>query len=143
MRKFCVSEWIYILLFAWMSRNWLLETGAISEVLMTATEFLDIQATIQCRNTLKRYSGMKLINKYSQHRSIILPVWPYAWVFVYELSGCELESCCCQLNFRYRACFEQGVIWHSDYYRVKIHSETITTLLKLICPKRLFYWHFS
>ena len=31
------------------------------------------------------------------------------WVFVYELSGCGFESRCCHLNFRYHACFEQGV----------------------------------
>ena len=28
------------------------------------------------------------------------------------------------LNLRYRACFEQGVPWHSGIYRVWIHSET-------------------
>ena len=26
-----------------------------------------------------------------------------------QLSGCGFESRCCQLNFRYGACFEQGV----------------------------------
>ena len=29
--------------------------------------------------------------------------------FVYELSGCGLESSCCHLNFKFRACFGQGV----------------------------------
>ena len=28
---------------------------------------------------------------------------------IYELSGCGFESRCCHLNFRYSACFEQGV----------------------------------
>ena len=28
------------------------------------------------------------------------------------------------LNFRFPACFEQGVLWHSGNYRVWIHSET-------------------
>ena len=40
--------------------------------------------------------------------------------------NCMLLSCharvsqshCCHLNFRYRAWFEQGVTWHSGYYRV-------------------------
>ena len=32
------------------------------------------------------------------------------WVFVYELSGCGFKSRCCHLNFRYRVCFEQGVL---------------------------------
>ena len=27
--------------------------------------------------------------------SIIWSVWPNGWVFVYELSGCGFESCCC------------------------------------------------
>ena len=35
------------------------------------------------------------------------------WVFIYELSGCGFEFCCCHLNFRYGACFEHGVPWYS------------------------------
>ena len=65
-------------------------------------------------------------DKYSQHSSIIWPVWLNGWVFVYELSGCGFESSCSHLNFRFRACFEQGVPWHSGNYRVWIHSETRT-----------------
>ena len=30
------------------------------------------------------------------------------------------------LNFRYCACFEKGVSWHSGNYRVRIHFETCT-----------------
>ena len=45
-------------------------------------------------------------------------------MFVYEPSGCGFESSCSHLNFRFRACFEQGVPWHSGNYRVWIHSET-------------------
>ena len=44
--------------------------------------FLDIQATIECGFTLKRvrdkiitYSQMHRTDKYSQHSSIIWPVW--------------------------------------------------------------------
>ena len=47
-------------------------------------------------------------------------------MFVYELSGCGFASSCSNLNFRFRACFEQGVPWHSGNYRVWIHSETRT-----------------
>ena len=36
------------------------------------------------------------------------------------------KSLCSDLNFRYRACFEQGFPWHSGNYRVLIHSETRT-----------------
>ena len=43
-----------------------------------------------------------------------------------KLSGCGFESCCNHLNFRYGACFEQWVSWHSGNYRVWIHSKTRT-----------------
>ena len=48
------------------------------------------------------------------------------WMFVYKLSGSGFESICSHLNFSFRACFEQGVPWHSGKYRVQIHSETYT-----------------
>ena len=41
-----------------------------------------------------------------------------------EISGSGFESSCSHLNFRFHACFEQGVPWHSGNYRVWIHSET-------------------
>ena len=63
-------------------------------------------------------SQMDRTDKYSQHSSIIWPIWLNGWVFVYELSGCGLKSRCSHLNFRYRACFEQGVPWHSGNYRL-------------------------
>ena len=68
-----------------MSRNSLLEAGAKSEGEAPASskEFLDIQATIECGFTLKRlrdmtrtYSQMHRTDKYSEHSSIIWPVWP-------------------------------------------------------------------
>ena len=46
------------------------------------------------------------------------------WVFNHKLSGCGFESSCSHLNFRFRAFFEKGVPWHSDNYRVWVHSET-------------------
>ena len=51
------------------------------------------------------------------------PVWLNGWVFVYELSGSAFESSCSHLNFRFCACFEQGVPWHLGNYRKWIHSE--------------------
>ena len=49
---------------------------------VSSKEFLDIQATIECRFTLKlvrdmiiTYSQMHRTNKCSQHSSIIWPVW--------------------------------------------------------------------
>ena len=61
------------------------------------------------------------------------------WVFICELSGSGFESSCSHLTFRFRACFEQGVSWHSGNYRVWIHSGTHTwhdknIQLKFICP---------
>ena len=56
-----------------------------------------------------------------QNRSL-----PYDYQFVCELSSCGFESRCSHLNFRYHACFEQGVPWHSDKYGVWIHSGTCT-----------------
>ena len=49
------------------------------------------------------------------------------------------------LNFRFRACFEQGVPWYSGNYRVWIHSETCTWHDKniqsvLISPLNLQIW---
>ena len=35
----------------------------------------------------------------------------------------NVESSCSHFTFRFRACFEQGVPWHSGNYRVWIHSE--------------------
>ena len=62
-----------------MSRNSLLEAGAKSEDEVTATECVDKE----CGFTLKRvrdktrtYSQMHRTDKYSEHSSIIWPVWP-------------------------------------------------------------------
>ena len=51
------------------------------------------------------------------------PIWLNGLVFIYELSGCVFESSCRHLNFRFRACFEQGVPWDSGNYGVWIHSK--------------------
>ena len=38
--------------------------------------------------------------KYSQHSSIIWPVWLNGWLFVYDLGGCGFEPRCCQLKLQ-------------------------------------------
>ena len=88
------------------------------------------QVTKECGFTLKRVrdmirtcSQMHYTDKYSQHSSIIWPVWLNGWVFVYKLNGCGFRSRCSHLNFTFRTCLEQGFPWHSDNYRVWIHSE--------------------
>ena len=65
---------------------------------------------------IRTCSQMHRTDKYSQHSSIIWPVWLNGWVFVYELSGCGFESRCSHLNFRYRVCLEQVVPRHSGNY---------------------------
>ena len=67
------------------------------------------------------------------------PVWPNGWVFVYELSASGFESSCNRLTFRFHACFEQGVPWHSGNFRVWIHSVTRTWHDKNIQPDCIFY----
>ena len=62
-------------------------------------------------------------------------------MFVYELiSGSGFESSCSHLNFTFRACFEQGVPWHSSIYRVLIHSETRTWHNGLKLNLKLIWW---
>ena len=56
-------------------------------------------------------------------------------VFVYELSGCWFESRSIHLTFRYHACFEQRVSWHSCNYRVQIHSKRVCDIIKNIVPE--------
>ena len=62
----------------------------------------------------------------STHNTIIWLVWLNGLLLVYEQSGCGFASSCSHLNFRFRACFEQGIPWHSDSYRMWIHSGTRT-----------------
>ena len=78
------------------------------------------------RDMIKTYNQMQRTDKYSQHSSIIWPVWVNGWVFVYELCGCGFKSRCSHIIFRYGAWFEQGVPWHSGNCRVWIHSQTRT-----------------
>ena len=99
----------------------------------SSKEFLDIQATVEfgftlklVRDMIKTYIQMHRTDKYSQHSSMIWPVWPHGWVFFYEVSGCWVESRCSHLIFRYVTCFEQLDPWHSGNCRVWIHSQTRT-----------------
>ena len=93
----------------------------------------DIEAIIECRFTLKdkrdmirKYCQMQRTDRYSQHSSIIWPVWLNARMFVYKLSGCGFESSYSYLNIGFRNCFQQGVPWHSGNYKMSIHSKMRT-----------------
>ena len=86
---------------------------------------------------------MHRTDKYSQHISIIWPAGLYGWVFIFELIGCGSHSHCSHLNFRYHACFGQGVPWHSGKYKVWIHSKTRTwhdkNMQSILCEIDLFH----
>ena len=97
---------------------------------VSSKELFDIQATIERRLNLKRvremlitYSQMHRTDKYSQHSSIIWPVWLNGWVFIYEQSGRGFESCYYHLNFKYGASSKKSFDIQANY-RVWIYSET-------------------
>ena len=75
-----VSEWIYTLYFYTL---W-----SLSDCNGTQTHM------IQHDN-----SQMRCTDQYSQHSSIIWPVWLNDWVFVHELSGCGFHSRYSHLEF--------------------------------------------
>ena len=52
------------------------------------------------RNMIITYRQIHRTDKYSQHRSIIWPVWLNGWVFVYELSGRAFESRFCHQSIK-------------------------------------------
>ena len=59
------------------------------------------------------------------------------WLSVrFQTKWLWIESSSSHLNFRFCTCFEQGVTWHSDNYRVWIHSEMHTWQDNniVICP---------
>ena len=64
--------------------------------------------------------------KYGPEKLRKKPVWLNGLVFIYKLNGCEFESSCSHLNFRFHVCFEKGFPWHSGNYRVWVHSEMLT-----------------
>ena len=63
------------------------------------------------------HTQMHRTDNYSQHSSIIWPVWLNDWVFVYKLSGCGFESHCSHLySLVYNSFYQKGplfVYWSS------------------------------
>ena len=128
-----------------MSRKSLLEAEAISEVLSDSNEirthnhlvrkgtlnhlaklvkWLSSGFTLKhLHDMIRTCSQMHHADKYSQHSSVIWPVWLNGWVFVHKLSSCEFEPHCSHLNFGARACFAQGIPWNSGNCRMWIPSE--------------------
>ena len=55
------------------------------------------------------HSHMHHTDKYSQHSSIIWPVWLNGLVFIYELSSCGFESRCSHYSAIYLPKSREGV----------------------------------
>ena len=55
----------------------------------------------------------------------------------------HLNNCDCHFIFRFRACFEQGVPWHSGNYRVWIHSENAYVTWQEHTAKQLSFFKTS
>ena len=80
---------------------------SLADVALTSSkEFLDIQANYRVRihSETRTWHDNKVqsnapYRQYSQHNSIIWPVWLNGWVFLYKLSSCGFESCCCHLKW--------------------------------------------
>ena len=76
---------------------------------------------------LKFYLGQ---NVHAHNSRIRTNFWLNRWMLIFELSGCGFQSCYGPLNFRYRACSEEGVPLHSGNYRVHIQSKSICDMIK-------------
>ena len=104
-----------------------------------------IQTFIECGFTVKlvgdmirTLSQLYRTDKYSQTSYIIWSFWSYFWVIVFVLSGSGFKSTCSHLNFRFRACLDQGVPSASCKNRVWLHSETHTLHDKNIPSNALY-----
>ena len=53
---------------------------------------------------------MHRTDKYSEHSSIIWPVWPNGWMFVYELSGSGFEFSSSHLSFNFAPASRKGFL---------------------------------
>ena len=73
------------------------------------------------------YSQIHCTDKYSQHSSIIWPVWLNGWVFVYELSNCGFESRCSHLNYTHaQKVFEEFNLKNLGHYHdLYVQSDTL------------------
>ena len=107
------------------------------------TAFSGRKDTLSCKWTRTQNH---LFHKRTLNHLTKLAYWPNSWEFVYELNGSGFESSCSHLNFRFCACFEEWVPWHSSNYRVWIHSEMRVTwrqhTVKSICIFD-FFWMWN
>ena len=87
---------------------------ALFFILLTLAVGLFVSHDMQHEENRKDRVNVNILQLKWQQRDLIPRL--HGWVFAYELRGCEFEFRCCHLNFRYRACFEQVVPWHSGNY---------------------------
>ena len=82
-------------------------------------------------------------DKYSQHSSIIWPIWLHDWVFVYELSGCliVLRTFCCWFFISSTTSSKTTLLitkleWENTFYfKEDAHSKYKTKSLNLGWPE--------
>ena len=99
----------------------------LAKTIESLYNYSKLQATIECRLTLKRvrdmiktYSQIHSTDKYSQHSSTILPVCLNGWVFACELSGSGFDLL--WSYFRYHA------IWSKEFLEIQATVECRFTL---------------
>ena len=77
---------------------------------------------------LRKEEKIPIVTSFSQQYSYYMQNFliPREKTFCSFKSGYVFETSCSHLNFRFCACFKQGVPWHPDNYRVWRHSEMRT-----------------
>ena len=110
---------------------------------VSSKEFLNIQATLECefslkciRDMIRTYSQMHRTDKYSQHSSVIWPVWLNGRVFVYELSGCGFDSSWSHLKF-----LLAWIDWARAFdFRICVAQLTVISCIKILSSPTLCGW---
>ena len=67
-------------------------------IIKSRTCFIVNLYSVVCLNVKELPSQSRRYMQCCKHSSIIWAVCLNGWVFVYKLSGCGFESCCCHLN---------------------------------------------
>ena len=79
-----------------------------------AYNFIFLTETPSKNMTFKKAPQVKIMSKSKVMPVCIFWLWRNlcqdGWVFIYKLSGCGFASSCSHLNFRFRTCFEGGVL---------------------------------
>ena len=106
----------------WKRKNKITKPASCNNNGNTFTIIVIVQPRRHLRDISSSYSdcnGIWIHNYLIQSNWL---VWLNGGVFIYELNGCGFQSHSSPFIFRYCACSKQGVPWHSEKFRVKIHS---------------------